>query len=180
MATQILIAPGYCGSGDNHWQTYWEKENTEYIRIEQRDWSQPIADEWTETIEKFVREAKTEVIVVAHSLGCIALALWAQKTKLRIKGALLVAPPNTDDEKLKSILKGFSPVPQHKLPFPSILLASTNDPYRSIEESEALAERWGSQFVNLGAVGHINGASNLKNWPEGREYLNKLANDATL
>ena len=144
MATQILIAPGYRGSGDDHWQTYWQKENKEYIRIEQRDWYQPVADEWVDTIEKYVREASGDVVIVAHSLACIALAFWAQKTKLTIKGALLVAPPNTRDEKLKNILRGFSPVPLQKLPFNNILLASTNDEYMTIDKSEALARHWGS------------------------------------
>jgi len=174
MSTQILIAPGYRGSGDDHWQTYWQKENKEYIRIEQRDWNQPVADEWADTIEKYVREASGEAVIVAHSLACIALVFWAQKTRLTIKGALLVAPPNTEDEKLKVLLKGFSPIPLQELPFKSILLASTNDEYMGIEQAEELAKHWGSSFVNVGAKGHINGLSNLQNWPEGRVYLSEL------
>src|SRR5665647_225113 len=74
MATQILIAPGYGNSGEEHWQTYWQKENKDFVRIEQRDWFEPSADEWAETIEKYVREASGEVVVVAHSLACLALA----------------------------------------------------------------------------------------------------------
>jgi len=174
MTTQILIAPGFRGSGDDHWQTYWQKENQEYIRIEQNDWNQPVAEEWAETIEKYVRETSGEIIIVAHSLACIALAFWAQKTKLKIKAALLVAPPNTNDIKLKTVLKGFSPVPLKRLPFKTILVASTNDEYNSIEESENLARKWGSVFVNVGEKGHINAASNLHNWSEGRAYLSKL------
>lgn len=174
MSTQILIAPGYRGSGDDHWQTYWQKENKEYIRIEQRDWNQPVADEWADAIEKYVRQVPGEAVIVAHSLACIALAFWAQKTRLTIKGALLVAPPNTEDEKLKVLLKGFSPIPLQKLPFKSILLASTNDEYMGIEQAEVLAKHWGSSFVNVGAKGHINGLSNLRNWPEGRVYLSEL------
>jgi len=174
MATQILIAPGFRSSGDDHWQTYWQKENKEYIRIEQNDWYHPVAEEWADTIEKYVSQSSGDVVVVAHSLACIALALWAQNTKLKIKAALLVAPPNIEDEKLKAVLKGFSTVSQQKLPFKSILLASTNDEYIRIEQSEFLAQKWGSSFVNLGEKGHINGASNLQNWPEGRTYLRKL------
>jgi len=174
MATQILIAPGFRSSGEDHWQTYWQKENKDYVRIEQNDWYHPVAEEWADTIEKYVRQSSGEVIVVAHSLACIALALWAQKTKLKIKAALLVAPPNIEDEKLKAVLNGFSAVLHQKLPFKSILLASTNDEYIGIEQSERLAHAWGSRFVNLGEKGHINGASNLQNWPEGRAYLRKL------
>jgi len=174
MATQILIAPGYGNSGEEHWQTYWQKENNDYIRIEQRDWLQPVVSEWVETIEKYVRSAEGEVVVVAHSLACIALAQWARKTQLTIKGALLVAPPDANDEKLKDIVKGFSPIPLVKLPFKSIVLASSNDEYNPIENAASFARHWGSDFINLGEKGHINAKSNLQNWPEGRTYLSIL------
>jgi uncharacterized protein len=174
MKTQILIAPGYGNSGEGHWQTYWEKENRDFVRIQQRDWLNPDADEWADSIEQYVREADGEVVVVAHSLACIALAHWAKSTSLTIKGALLVAPPDANDEKLKTIVKGFSPLPLQQLPFKSIVLASTNDEYNSIQNAKAFAKRWGSDFVNVGRKGHINAQSNLRNWPEGRSYLSKL------
>lgn len=174
MATQILIAPGYGGSGEDHWQTYWEKEDNSFVRIEQKDWFQPSADEWAETIESYVGQASGEVVVVAHSLACIALAHWAQKTRLTIKGALLVAPPDANDEKLRHVIQGFSPVPMDLLPFKSIVLASTNDPYNSIDNTERFARNWGSDFINIGPKGHINAQSNIRNWPEGRIYLSTL------
>jgi uncharacterized protein len=174
MANQILIAPGFGGSDDGHWQSYWQKENKEYIRIEQDHWFQPAADEWVAKIEESVRNAKGDVFIVAHSLACLALAFWAQQTTFSIKGALLVAPPDASNEKLVSVVKGFSSVPLKKLSFPSIVVASTNDEYMSIEKSEALAAHWGSTFVNIGEKGHINGKSDILNWPEGRVYLNKL------
>ena len=174
MATKVLIAPGYCGSDDNHWQSYWQKENKEYIRIEQRDWYHPVADEWADTIEKYVRESSDDVVVVAHSLACVALAIWVQNTNLSIKGALLVAPPNIECEKLRTVIKGFSPVPMQELPFKSILLASTNDEYMNIDQAEVLANHWKSTFLNIGNKGHINSNSNLMNWPEGRAYLSAL------
>lgn len=174
MATQILIAPGYGSSGEDHWQTYWEKEDNRFVRIEQKDWFQPSADEWAETIESYIGQASGEVVVVAHSLACIALVHWAQKTRLTLKGALLVAPPDANDEKLKHVIQGFSPVPMDLLPFKSIVLASTNDPYNSIDNTERFARSWGSDFINIGPKGHINAQSMLRNWPEGRIYLSKL------
>jgi len=174
MTKQIFIAPGFGGSGEEHWQTYWQRENTEYIRIEQDRWFQPVAEEWSGKFDYYIRQAKGDVYIVAHSLACLALAFWAQQTKYSIKGALLVAPPCATDEKLASVVQGFSPEPMDKLPFRSILVASTNDEYRSIGKSQELALNWGSEFVNIGEKGHINGNSNLHNWPEGRVYLDKL------
>lgn len=174
MATQILIAPGYGNSGEGHWQTHWQKEHADFIRVEQKNWFQPVADDWAETIEQYVRNATGEVVVVAHSLGCLALAHWAQKTKFSIKAALLVAPPDADDAKLRSVVRGFSPLPLAKLPFKSIVLASTNDEYNPIERAELFARSWGSDFVNVGEKGHINALSGLGDWPEGKHYLYEL------
>ncbi len=174
MATQILIAPGFGNSGEEHWQTYWQVENKDFVRIEQKDWFRPVADDWAAAIEQYVLNASGEVVVVAHSLACLALVHWAQKSSLQIKAALLVAPPDANDEKLKGVVKGFSPLPLMKLPFKSIVLASSNDEYNPIDRAEQFAKCWGSEFVNIGEKGHINAQSNLQNWPEGYSYLKKL------
>ena len=50
-------------------------------------------------------------------------------------------------------------------------MASTTDSYASIESSRAAAAAWGAGFANVGALGHINLASNLGDWPEGRALL---------
>ncbi len=65
-------------------------------------------------------------------------------------------------------------MPLQKLSFPSIVVASTNDEYVSLARSRYFAQCWGSQFVNLGAMGHINSATNLKHWPQGLQLLLKL------
>ena len=174
MHTQILIAPGFGNSGEGHWQTFWQDEHKEFVRVEQKNWFQPVADEWADAIEQYVRNASGEVVVVAHSLGCLALAHWAQKTDLNIKGALLVAPPDANDVKLKDVVKGFSPLPLTKLPFKSIVLASTSDEYNPIDRAELFARSWGSDFVNIGDKGHINARSGIGDWPEGKQYLYQL------
>lgn len=174
MATQILIAPGYGNSGEGHWQTYWQNEHKDFVRVEQKNWFQPVADDWADAIEHYVRNASGEVIVVAHSMGCLALAHWAQRTHLNIKGALLVAPPDANNEKLRGVVQGFSPLPLHRLPFRSIVVASTNDEFNPIERAELFARSWGSDFVNVGDKGHINAHSGIGHWPEGKDYLARL------
>ncbi|HSU93561.1 MAG TPA: alpha/beta hydrolase, partial [Gemmatimonadaceae bacterium] len=62
----------------------------------------------------------------------------------------------------------------NRLPFPSIVVASTNDEYVTIERARFFANAWGSSFVNIGEAGHINSASDLGNWPRGRELLAEL------
>ncbi len=174
MEYQILIAPGYGNSGKGHWQTYWEEKNKDFVRIVQNDWFRPDADDWAETIEKFVLKSGKEVVVVAHSLACLALAHWAKKTSLSIRGALLVAPPNAHIDKLKSVVSGFTPIPLQRLPFKSVVVASSDDEYNSIDIALNFAEKWGSEFVNVGNKGHINANSGIGDWKEGQFYLKSL------
>ncbi len=60
-------------------------------------------------------------------------------------------------------------MPLIPLPFPSIVVASTDDPCVSLDRAELFARSWGSRLVNLGKAGHINSASRLGSWPEGLE-----------
>lgn len=173
--TPVLIAPGYGSSGPNHWQTLWQKENPEFIRIEQKEWFEPVADEWIESIERQVSQFDSESIIVAHSLACVTLALWAQRTQLKIKGALLIAPADTESPEFRLSTLGFSHIPKEKLPFKTIVVSSTNDPFCHIDRARELAQYWGSQFVNIGAKGHINAESNLGYWREGRLFLEEIA-----
>ena len=65
-------------------------------------------------------------------------------------------------------------MPLQKLPFPSLVVASTNDEYVTLERAQYFVSCWGSQFVNIGKLGHINSESDLKDWPAGMELLRQL------
>lgn len=173
--TQILTVPGLNGSGQKHWQTIWETNYDNVSRIEQQSWNVPSRDAWVTSIEKHVSETTNkEIFLVAHSLGTIAVAHWALKTKLRISGALLVAPPWLDSVHLHGIVQSFNPAPVQKLPFKTIVVASANDQYASIAQSQFWAQAWGSQLVNVGERGHINAESNVNEWLEGIDLLHQL------
>ena len=175
MATSVLILPGYQDSGAEHWQTLWERENPDFKRVIQRDWEHPNCQEWVEKLEEAVAEAGEDVILVAHSLSCLVIAHWdAQKMHSSIKGALLVAPPDSNSIVFPTSVEGFESTPMGLLDFPSIIIASTNDPYASLSYSQSLAKAWGSALVNIGEKGHINSASDLGSWEEGSAYLGQI------
>jgi hypothetical protein len=113
-------------------------------------------------------------VLVAHSLGCLCVAHWAARTTLKVKGALLVALPDPEEAGFPSEAKGFSPVPLRSFGFPSIVVASSNDPYGSLGFARSCSLAWGSRFVNIGPVGHINSESGLGNWPEGLTLYQEL------
>ncbi|MGD0299945.1 MAG: alpha/beta hydrolase [Bryobacteraceae bacterium] len=172
----FLIVPGWNGSGPGHWQTVWEQRHANFRRIEQDNWNRPSRKQWVEAIQQAVEETHAPVFLVAHSLGCLAVAQWAEAGDTgRVGGALLVAPPwLTASDTCPPELAEFLPMPTRRLPFPSILAASENDPYLPLEIASRLARAWGSEFADLGRQGHINIASGHGSWPEGERLLERL------
>lgn len=170
-----FIVPGLGNSGPDHWQSYFEQSGPGFIRINQQEWDAPDCQEWVSEIEKTVSSYKPEsVVLIGHSLGCCTIAHWAEKYNKQIKGALLVAPSDLEAPQYTFPTKGFSPIPKQKLNFPSIVIASTNDPWVTLDRAQYFAENWGSRFVSIGEAGHINVASGFGPWPEGLEILSRL------
>ena len=128
MATPILILPGINNSGPAHWQTLWERRLPQARRVVERDWDHPDRGEWVAALDRAVAEAGPAPILVAHSLGCLQVVHWAAHGARHIGAALLVAPPDPDAPGFPDVVTGFSPLPLVPLPFPSALVASTNDP----------------------------------------------------
>lgn len=177
----VILVPGLGDSGPNHWQTRWQQQYPQFRRIRQKDWDTPSRQDWVETLEREVRQHKPqEVVLVAHSLACIAVAFWGQQFGKRIKGALLVAPADTEASSFPEGCTGFTPVPLAPLPFPSIVVGSNNDPYISPERARELARSWGSRYVNIGQAGHINTSAGYGRWDEGLALLQSLCGAAKL
>ncbi|RFS26418.1 alpha/beta hydrolase [Chitinophaga silvatica] len=174
MELKVLTLPGLNGSGPTHWQSVWENTLPGILRIEQSNWDTPVRSEWVATVEQVVAASGPDVVIAAHSLGCITMAHWAAQTKLKIRAALLVAPADAERPGFPPEATGFSPIPLMRLPFKSIVVASNNDPYCKLERAMYFAENWGSRFVNVGAKGHINSQSGLGDWQEGQHLLEEL------
>ncbi len=169
----ILIIPGLGNSGPDHWQSRWEAKLSGARRVVQDDWEHPDLGDWTGRIAAAVGSATKPVILVAHSLGAIAAVqvaqnLAAQELDGKIAGGFFVAPPS---ERVMTehaaIDPGFARVPTAPLPFPSVLVASRDDPFSTYGEAEDMAYAWGAALADAGFSGHINVASGHGPWPEG-------------
>lgn len=175
----ILIIPGYTNSGPDHWQTRWEQKLSTARRVEQAEWSKPVREHWVEEVVKAVEAATKPVVLVAHSLG-VATAIHAvPHIGHKVAGAFFVAPPDVANEAIRPRhLMTFGPYPLEKLPFPTLTVASRNDPFSSYEMSEKTAAAWGAKLVDAGESGHINADSGHGPWPEGTimfaHFLGKL------
>jgi len=171
---RVLMLPGIQGSGPGHWQSLWEAQRPEYRRVQQRDWDRPHRAEWMAALDAAVKADPTPAVLVAHSLGCVTVAHWAAAGAGVVRGALLVAPPDVEHDWAPPIVKDFAPIPLAPLPFPSVVVASTDDPNAEIDRARGWARAWGSRFVSLGAAGHINTDAGFGAWPEGLALLAEL------
>lgn len=170
----VLLVPGIGDSGPAHWQSRWESEHESYVRVHQRDWENPVCAEWVAGLESAAQRAASNVLIAAHSLGCLAVAHWLARTSICIAGALLVAVPDPSRPSFPIQAKGFAPIPLHRLPCPSIVVTSSDDPYSTMEFAERCAAAWNSRLINIGHAGHINAASGLGRWDEGHRMLCSL------
>jgi uncharacterized protein len=176
-----LVVPGWHGSGSNHWQAIWRAEHRGWRWVEQRDWATPECWEWVNRLDQAVADCPGPVIVVAHSLGCIAVAHWAtivqKRFREKVVGAFLVAPADVERENAPREIRGFAPFPKCRIPVPTMLIASENDHCMTFPVARSLAGRWGSDLVNAGPAGHINVASGHGPWPEGKTLLSGFLRD---
>lgn len=130
-------------------------------------------------LDREIRTSNSPVLLAAHSLGCLAVAWWAKErwslgNQERVIGALLVAPPDVERGAMRERMESFAPIPRESLPFPSLLVASRNDPCARFETSSRIAAMWGSQLIDAGAIGYINTDSGVGAWSAGARLLASL------
>lgn len=173
-----LIVPGLGNSGPDHWQSKWETELPDCQRVDLGNWDEPHRNTWVNQLNLAIHKAGRPVVLVAHSLGCHAVAWWNEyeqpDAEGPVKGALLVAPPEVESAAIDDRLSLFAPVMKCSFPFPTIVAASRDDPYIAFGRARRLARIWRSRFIDAGWLGHINAASGIGNWPFGQFLLRQV------
>ena len=175
---RVLTVAGLWNSGPEHWQTYWERERGDCARVQQDDWDRPKRADWVARLEVAVAAAEGPVVLAAHSLGCATVAHWAGESDPAVRdkviGALLVAPSDVEAPLYPEGTEGFKPMPLAPLPFPTIVVASTDDEYVTVDRAAEFARAWGARLEVAGALGHINSSSHLGMWTQGQAWLDEL------
>ena len=171
----MLLLPGWMDSGPAHWQSRWEALHGD-LRVQQSDWVWPLRGDWMSRLDEVVQEQAGEVLLVAHSLGCQLVAAWAAHSRHtgRVRGALLVAPPDVERADMPPQLHGWRPIVRARLPFPALAVTSSDDPYCTVDAGLAMVAAWGSAWHDAGPRGHLNGESGLGDWAEGRAWVDAL------
>lgn len=177
-ALHYLIVPGWQGSPDAHWQSHWQRVLPSASRVEQENWLLPQKADWIAAVQRAIEAAPAPVILIGHSLGCVTIAHWAAQADVRslgkVRGALLVAPADVERADCPQALQNFAPINVQGLPFPSLLVGSSNDPAATPLRAQWLANCWGSELVILPGAGHVNVKSGHRLWEQGFAWLYRL------
>ena len=171
-----INVPGLGGSGEHHWQTFWEEAYPSIHRVEQADWDHPVCSTWVNKLQITVEQHSSKpVVLIAHSLGCCTAVHAVAQHKLKgIAGAFLVAMPDVTQPDFPKECIGFNPLPEIILPFPSLVIASENDPYITAPKLKVWADTFGSAFISVGEREHIGTAAKLEYWEEGQVLFEKF------
>ena len=177
----ILIVPGLRDHVEAHWQTILERKLPRACSVTPLEHDKLSCAARVEALQQAIAKIDGPIVLVAHSGGVMITVHWAQKYDRPIQGAVLAAPADLETPMpagyptLDALREnGWLPVPRTRLPFPSIVAASTNDPLASFERTAQYARDWGSELVDIGAVGHLNPAAGFGEWPQAEELIRRL------
>ncbi|MEM5431729.1 RBBP9/YdeN family alpha/beta hydrolase [Cupriavidus oxalaticus] len=181
----VVIVPGLRDHMPDHWQTLLAERLREQGRavyiVPQIYQDQRLRSARVANLERVVSGIDSPIVLVAHSVGCLITVHWAGQVTRKVQGALLAAPADfdtplpagySDPQTLAN--NGWTPVPREPLPFPSIVVASRNDPIGGFERVRGLAQAWGSRFVDGGEVGHLSPADGFGAWAQAEELVREF------
>lgn len=105
---------------------------------------------WARNVRRAIDMARGRVWLIAHSFGCLDSVRAAADRLDRIAGAMLVAPVDPFKFRAAGLLR------VGPFPFPSVVVASANDPWMRLTSAAYWSEQWGSRLLNLGVADYIN------------------------
>ena len=170
----FVIVPGINGSGPGHWQSIWQDAwGSSASRIGPSSWDEPDLADWCLALDRAAQQHQpAEVLLITHSLGCLAAGHWLRQARPGIRGAFLVAPPDTAGPNFPAVeAPSFTTLMAAPLPVPALVVSSDDDPYCAPQAAQRLATGWGAGNVSIGTGGHINTASGHGVWETGRALL---------
>ena len=181
LSRTIVIVPGLRDHVPEHWQTLLEQRLSNSVSVPRMEGDKLSCAAWVAQLDRTLASIGGPVVLVAHSAGVMITVHWAQQHDRPIHGALLATPPDFESPlpqgyPTQDVLRanGWLPTPRARLPFPSIVAASANDPLGRLERVAELAAAWGSQLVDVGAVGHLNPAAGYGEWARAEAFIAEL------
>lgn len=181
MIATVLFVPGLRDHVEDHWQTHAARSIPGSVTVEPLTEDRLSRAARVAALDAALRVIEGEVVIAAHSAGCLMVAHWALTPSRAIKAALLVTPADVEHPLPSGYpafddlaANGWIPIPRAPLPFPATVVASRNDPLAGIARIERLAVDWGAGLHDAGAVGHLNPAAGYGPWPDGQRLIEQL------
>jgi predicted alpha/beta hydrolase family esterase len=178
----VLFVPGLRDHVEDHWQSHAARalpgsRTVEPLVTERLSLAARVA-----ALDAALNAIDTEVVIAAHSAGCLMVAAWAQSPSRAIKGALLATPADVENPLPPGYpsfadlsANGWVPIPRAPLPFPAIVAVSRNDPLASFGKVREFAADWQAVIHDAGEVGHLNPPAGFGPWNEAADLIAQLS-----
>lgn len=182
MSVTVLFVPGLRDHVEDHWQTHAARALPGSVTVEPLTTDRLSRAARVTALDAALQGIAGEVVIAAHSAGCLMVAAWAQQATRRIKGALLATPADVENplppgypsfEDLNA--NGWVPILRSPLPFPTTVVASRNDPLAGFDKVAELAKAWGAELHDAGEVGHLNPPAGFGPWGEAAALIARLS-----
>ena len=181
MKLTVLFVPGLRDHVEDHWQTHAARALPGSVTVPPLTSDRLSRQARVAALDAALQGIEGEVVIAAHSAGCLMVAHWALSPTRRIKGALLATPADVERPlppgypTLEELAEGgWLAIPRQPLPFPAVVAASRNDPLADYARVAELADSWGARLHDAGQVGHLNPPAGFGPWPEGLDLIAAL------
>ena len=182
----VLFVPGLRDHVEDHWQSHATRAldaagvataTVEPLTSDRLSCAARVA-----ALDAALQAIEGDVVLAAHSAGCLMVAHWAQSPTRPIRAALLATPADVERplpagyptvEELTE--GGWLPMARTKLHFPALVVASRNDPLGNYDRIADLAQAWGAGLHDAGEVGHLNPPAGFGAWPDALGLIEQLA-----
>ena len=181
-AVTVLFVPGLRDHVEDHWQTHAANVIPSAVTVPPLTADRLSCAARVAMLDATLASISGDVVIAAHSAGCLMVAKWALAPTRAIRGALLATPADVErplppayprPEELEA--GGWVPMPRGVLSFPTIVAASHNDPLADFDRVAQLADAWGATLHDAGSAGHLNPPAGFGPWSEGLDLIARLA-----
>lgn len=184
----ILFVPGLRDHVEDHWQTHAARALPGSVTVEPLTTDRLSRAARVAALDAALNAITGDVIIAAHSAGCLMVAAWAEagaKPSARPVRAALLATPADVEQPLPPgypvmadlSANGWLPISRTALPFPTLLVASRNDPLCTFDKAAELAGQWGARLHDAGEVGHLNPPAGYGPWPQALALIEGLVQE---
>lgn len=178
----VLFVPGLRDHVEDHWQTHAARAIPGSITVEPLTTDRLSRAARVAALDAALHAIDGDVVIAAHSAGCLMVAHWALNPTRPIRGALLATPADVENPlpagypTLADLDEnGWCPIPRQRFPFPTLVVASRNDPLATFDRVEGFAQSWGADLLDAGDVGHLNPPAGYGPWPDALALIQRMA-----